>query len=289
MRKPFGLLAVCWVCCASVGALGQVGSVSPHDLDDPGHAHRPAGVGAAGHAGHAHPDIDVAHGIVTESPVPETEFMLGYSLAGSGGGKEHGVVASFEYAFVRGFSLEVTVPYDVPDPAGGGAVGRLGDVELAAKWATYAFADRGVIPALGVAVALPTGVGDARGGGSDHVIEVEPFARVGFVRGPLQVVGTINLGIPLNQSAEEREAERFRVAHGLALIYELRPHVQAMLELHGESAFGDDERHAVYASPGLTFEPFADESVNIGVGVSVPMAGDRDSDYTVNLRVLFHL
>ena len=48
-------------------------------------------------------------------------------------------------------------------------------------------------------------------------------------------------------------------------------------------------RHAVYASPGLTFEPFADESVNVGVGVSVPLAGDRDFDYAVNLRVLFHL
>jgi hypothetical protein len=292
MRMPLGLMAVCWACFMSAAALAQAPASSPHDPSDlhldPGHAHRPAGVAPAGHDGHAHPDIDIAHGIVTETPVPETTFMLSYALVGSGGAREHALVASFEYAFVREFGLELTVPYALLDPAGGGPAGRLGNVELAAKWATYAFADRGLIPALGVAVGLPTGR-DERGVGSDHVIDLEPFARIGWVRGPLQVVGTVNLGIPLNQAPDERDAERLTLAHNLALIYEVRPHVQALLEFNGESTFGDEERHAVYASPGLTFEPFADESVNVGVGVSLPLTGDRDFDYAVNLRILFHL
>lgn len=255
-----------------------------------GPAHQPPGSEHAGHA-HAHPQIGVAHPIITESPVPETAIKLLYAYADPGdGGAEHALAASLEYALATTFSLELTVPYAVFDPVDGGPFGRLDNVELAAKWATYRYADHGLIPAAGLAVGLPTGR-DERGVGSDHVVGLEPFARLGYVRGPFDVVATVNLAIPLNQTADERDEEDFALAYNLAIFYRLRPDVQALVELHGESIFGDDasDAQAFYVSPGVTFQPFSDKSINLGVGVSLPLTDDRDFDYAVNLLAIFHL
>jgi hypothetical protein len=162
-------------------------------------------------------------------------------------------------------------------------------VELAAKLASYEFADHGFIPAVGVAVSFPTGR-DESGVGSDHVIELEPYVRFGLIRGPLDIVGTLNLGIPLNQTSDERDEEDFSLAYNLAFIYHVLPDVQVMVELHGESVFGDADEDSLYISPGVTFQPFADKSLNFGVGVSLPLRSeDREFDYSVNLLAIVHL
>ena len=48
---------------------------------------------------------------------------------------------------------------------------------------------------------------------------------------------------------------------------------------------------AFYVSPGVTFQPFPDESINVGIGVTLPLTGegDRDFDYAINLMTIFHL
>src|SRR5687768_14694389 len=73
-----------------------------HDHQDRDHGlggtHQPAGAAAAGHA-HAHPGVDLAHPIVTESPVPETKLRLNYGFADSGDGRENVAEVEAEYAF----------------------------------------------------------------------------------------------------------------------------------------------------------------------------------------------
>ena len=251
-----------------------------------GQAHQPTD--GEGHA-HAHPRIDVAHAIVTESPVPETEIQFRYSFADAGDGTELALSNAIEYAFVPTFSLELAVPYAVVDPDGGGPFGHFDNVEVAAKFATYAFADEGFIPAAGLAVSFPTGR-EERGVGSDHIVELEPFVRAGLVRGPFHLVGQVGVGIPLNQTHGERDEQDFTLGYNAAVIYHAMPKLQALVELHGESVFGDgDGEHAFYVSPGVTFQPFADKSINLGVGVSLPLTDERDFDYAVNLLAIFHL
>ena len=185
------------------------------------------------------------------------------------------------------------MPYAFMNPEEGRAENRLGDVEIAAKFATYRFAEsHRLLPAAGLAVVFPTG-DEERGIGSDHVWELEPFVRVGHWTDRLQVIGTLSLGIPLNQTSEERdEDEDFSVNYNLSLLYHVAHNVQAVVELHGQSTFGADEDvNAIYVSPGVTFQPFPDESINVGIGVTLPLTGedDRDFDYAINLMTIFHL
>jgi len=252
-----------------------------------GQPHQPFG-SEDGHV-HSHPEIDVSHPIVTESAVPETHFVLRpYFADGGGGSTEYGITGALEYAFVPTFSLELSLPYVVQDPDDAGPFGRIGSVELAAKFATYAFADHGFIPAFGLSVTAPTGR-DEQGVGSDHIIGLEPFLRAGVVRGPFHFAAEVSLGFSLNQTAQERDQQDFSLGYNLAVIYHALPNVQPLVEFHGGSSFGDDDSYAFYISPGVTFQPFADESINLGIGVSLPVTSNRDFDYSVNLMAIVHL
>ena len=278
-------------------ALGANPAWAADDHDhrhDHAHAppHQPVGAARHGHE-HAHPLVDLSHPIVTESPLPETKLRFNYGFADAGDALEHEFAVEAEYAFAPQFSLEAVVPYVFVNPDEGGAENRLGDVEIAAKFATYRFAEsHRLLPAAGLAAVLPTG-DEERGIGSDHVWELEPFVRLGHWTDRLQVIGTLSLGIPLNQTSQERdEDEDFSLNYSVSLLYHVAHNVQAIVELHGHSTFGaDDDVSAFYVSPGATFQPFPDESINVGIGVTLPLTGegDRDFDYAINLMTIFHL
>ena len=270
---------------ACVGVLLLAGTAAAEDLHD--HArHRPSGVELEGHA-HAHPGIDLAHPIVTESPVPETHLRLDYNFADSDDGREHTLTASAEYAFTPNLSVEAVLPYTFLDPDEGGTAGRIADTTVGVKLATYQFIDHGLIPAVGLEVVLPTG-NEERGIGSDHVVELEPFVRVGYRAGRLEIIGSFGVGIPLNQDDAEDEEEDFALAYGVSTLYHVMPDVQALLELHGESVFGDADESVFSLSPGVTFQPFADKSITIGLGATVPLTDDKPFDYAINVMTIVH-
>lgn len=241
----------------------------------------------SGDAAHAHPGVALSHPIVVESPLPETKLRLNYSF--SDGDERTNVFAlEAEYAFVQNFSIEAVVPYVFVNPEDGASENNLDNIILAAKFASYRWVDQQFLPAIGVEVHLPTG-DDDKGIGSDHVIELEPFLRVGAWYGQFEFIGTFAVGIPLNQNSEERDEEDFELAYGVSVLYHLAPNVQALLELTGESVFGAEDETALYISPGVTFQPLSDKSINFGIGVSLPLTDDRDFDYAVNAMCIFHL
>lgn len=45
---------------------------------------------------------------------------------------------------------------------------------------------------------------------------------------------------------------------------------------------------AFYISPGITFQPLDDKSINVGLGVTLPLTDDRDFDYAVNMMTIIH-
>lgn len=258
----------------------------PHD-DAPDLArHRPGVIGHDGHW-HAHPGIDLSHPIITESPLPETHIRLDYSFADGDEGREHTLGATIEYAFVPEISLEVELPYTFLDPADGDEVDRFGDAAVAMKFASYRYVDHGFLPAIGLEAVLPTG-NEERGIGSDHVIELEPFFRIGYWNGPFEVIGSVAVGIPLNQTSEERDEEDFALAYNLSLLYRPLPDVQLLAEFHGETVFGDEDVSEFFISPGVTFQPLEDKSISFGLGATIPVTDDKPFDYAINVMTIIH-
>jgi hypothetical protein len=258
----------------------------PHDdlHDQP--RHRPHGSSHDGHA-HAHPGIDLTHPIVTESPLPETHLRLDYNFAYSGDGREHSASAAVEYAFTSSFSVEAVLPYTFLDPDDGDSTDGLSDAIVAMKFATYRFVDHGFLPAVGVELVLPTG-DEERGIGSDHVLEVEPFFRIGYWTGKWEFIGTLSLGLPFNQTDEEDDEEDFALAYNLSTLYHVTPDLQALVELSAESVFGSADEFVLSVSPGVTFQPFDDKSITIGVGATIPLTDDKPFDYGVNVMTIIH-
>jgi hypothetical protein len=249
--------------------------------------HRPSGVAEHAHA-HAHPGVDLTHPIVTESPLPETHLRVDYNFGHAGSGQAHALTAAAEYAFTPNLSLEAVLPYVVLDPDDdAGARGGIGDVAVAVKLATYALVERHVVPAIGIEAIIPTG-DEERGIGSDHVLELEPFVRVGYWAGPFEFIGALAVGIPLNQSADEADEEEFALAYNLSSVLHLADDVQALIELHGESIFGDADETEFQVSPGVTFQPFPDKSITIGVGASLPLTSQSEFDYVINFMTIVH-
>jgi hypothetical protein len=253
--------------CASLAA-GQSRS-------DDAARHRPGGVALDGHE-HAHPGVDLTHPIVTESPLPETHVRVDYSFADAGSEREHGFVAAVEYAFMPSVSLEAVLPYVVLDAADADTVGRVADAAVAVKWATYGFINHRVLPAVGVEVILPTGN------------EVEPFVRIGYWAGPFEFIGSFAVGIPINQTDDEDDEEDFAIAYNLSTVYHVARDVQALLELHGESVFGDADESEFFVSPGVTFQPFNHKAITFGVGATVPMTDSESFDYAINVMTIVH-
>ncbi|HEY0008766.1 MAG TPA: transporter [Tepidisphaeraceae bacterium] len=247
--------------------------------------HRPHGAGD--HAGHAHPGVDLSHPIVIESPLPETKLRVNYSFSDGGDESAHVAEIEAEYAFTQNFSIEAVLPYVFLNPDDGASENGLGDSIIAFKFASYAWIDQRVLPAVGFEVILPT-ADEEKGLGSDHVVELEPFFRIGYWSGPFEFIGSVSVGIPLNQTDEESEEEDFALGYGVSVLYHAAPSLQALVEFHGESVYGAEDVHAFYISPGATFQPFADKSINVGVGATLPVTDDRDFDYAINVMSIFH-
>ena len=253
--------------------------------DERGGRHAPH---AVDHAGHAHPDVDLTHPIVAESPLPETHVRFDYSFSQGAGERGHELAVSAEYAFAREASVEASLPYAFVDSDDAGRANHLGDAVVAVKFATYRFAANRLLPAAGVELALPTG-NEERGIGSDHVVELEPFLRLGHWAGPLEFIANVSVGLPLNRDAEEDEqGEDVVLGYNLSSLYHLTPDAQLLLELVGDTVFGGASDASLSLSPGVTFQPFEDKAITIGVGASVPL-GDGDAfDYAVHFMTLVH-
>ncbi len=258
-----------------------------HDHTGHDHKHHPAGHHGDTHAGHAHPGIELSHPIIVESPLPETKLKLNYGFGKGGEGTANVFEAEGEYAFTQNFSIEAVVPYVFVNPEEGSNENGLDNVVLAAKFASYRWVDQRFLPAIGLEVALPTG-DDDKGIGSDHVVELEPFIRVGAWREKFEVIGTFAVGIPLNQTSEEKDEEDFEIAVGGSFLYHFTPRLQGLLEVTGEHVAGEEDETAFYLSPGVTFQPFTDPSISFGVGATLPITDDRDFDFAVNAMCIIH-
>ena len=242
------------------------------------------------HAGHGHTHaLHFSHPIVTDSPLPENEVRLVHSYANlaHGEGDQHQFTFIGQWSPVEWFSIEAIVPVTYLDPEEGSTAMRLDNIDLGFKFASFALAEHGVLLAGGVEVGLPTG-NEERGIGSDHVVELEPFAAIGFRHGRLEWVGRLAVGIPLNQNGD-READA-ELEWSTSFLYQLNKRWDALVEFDGVNIFGEEEDgfDAVYVTPGVKWQPTDNPDFKVGFGVRLPLASDRESHFETILTVFLH-
>ncbi len=240
---------------------------------------------------HRHDDDDhhglhFAHPLFTESVSPDTKLRLDFVRSWEADVTESEIELEAEYAFHRSASLEITAPYGVLDRETGGTVGNLGNLEVALKFANFAFEEQGVLLGYGLEVGIPTG-SDTEGIGSSHLWDLEPFLNVGLKRERFEAVAWTRFGIPVNQrNGEEIETE---LHYDLSVLYHIAPRLQGLLELNGQLGLSGEEAGAgfVSLSPGVKVAPFPIHSLFLGLGGNFPLS-DEELDARVRFSVFYH-
>ncbi len=253
-------------------------------------AARPLGAQEHGHdEGHTHDHgLHFTHPLFAESISPDRKVRLDYNAASPADARALELEA--EYAFSRSFSLEAGIPYDVTGSA-------MGETHVAAKLASYALEDRGVLIGYGLALGLPTGEGhghaheaepdapaethDAEEG---DVYHIEPFLNAGLAAGEWEMVGWARLGFAADP---DRDSE---LAFDASVLRRLAPRLEALVEYGGRSALDGDPATGPVSvlAPGLRVRPFAASSLVLGVGVGLPLSDHRDYDARVLASLFYH-
>ncbi|MBW2288574.1 MAG: hypothetical protein JRG90_12205 [Deltaproteobacteria bacterium] len=234
--------------------------------------------------------LHFAHPLVVESPSPDTKIRLHYFFdndAGEDKDQVHTLHLEAEFAFARWVSLEVDTPYTFISPEEGGSRHNVGDVEVALKFACFAFAESGLLLGAGIEFGIPTG-NDDKGIGSSHTAVVEPFLDAGFKVRDLETVAFLAFGVPFNtKGGDEAHEADWEVEWELAFLYHVMPWLEATVEFEGEHVVGGEEDGVTVfnMTPGIKVTPFEQHAFKIGAGVSFPLT--HDNEY--NVRGVFSL
>lgn len=229
--------------------------------------------------------LHFSHPLFSESITPDTKvrFNAGGEFEDEGDGYEFEIEG--EYAFHRSFSVEVVVPYVRLEPNDESATSALGNIEVAFKFANFAFEDAGILIGYGFAVGLPTGTPE-KGIGSDREWELEPFLNAGIKRGPFELIGWARFGIPVNLGEGEEVENDFN--YDFSALVHAKQWLQVLLELNGELALNGEEAGAGLASlsPGIKVAPVGPQ-LFLGLGVSIPLQAD-EIDARVRFSAFYH-
>ena len=228
-----------------------------------------------------HERLHFAHPLVVESPSPDTKIRLHYFFENDAGEEKdevHTLHLETEYAFAPWVSLEVDTPYTFISSEEGGTRHGFGNIEVAVKFASLAFAESGLLLGGGLELGIPTG-NDNKGIGSSHTGEVAPFIDAGFKYRDLETVAFLAFGVPYNTNGDD-EAD-WEVKWDLSLLYHVTPRLEAMVELDGEHVVGGEEDGVTILNitPGFKVAPFENHAFKIGAGASFPLT--HDDEYSV--------
>lgn len=258
------------------------------DDHDHAHDHDLGHEQTAPHAAHPH----FTHPLVTESPLPENQARFDVEYARSdedgAGGDAFEAELSLEFALTPNVGFEVAVPYVWIDPEDGGGSDGVGNAEVAAKFASYRFGDRGLVLGAGLEAGLPTG-DDASGTGDDRTVELEPYLGFGYRRDRFEMIGVLRFGVPVNERAAEKAEVDLELGADLSLLYHVTPRVAGLLELSGAAVVaGASDETVLSVNPGLSVDLTGEGRLRLGVGAGVPLTDDAGYDYAVRTMVILH-
>jgi hypothetical protein len=218
---------------------------------------------------HDHDHLHFSHPMVTESPSPDTKIRLDYVrlwITGSDAVTVNEGRAEAEYGFTPSISLALVAPFLwVTDPAGD-RISGLGNIELSLKAAKVVSEKNNVLVGGGLSAGLPTG-NDAKGIGSSHLIELEPFVDAAYKLNPLEFVGFARVSsIFRRRAGDDNERE---LAFDFSSLYRVNPVVEVLLEATtSRSLVGPQQGIPLtYVAPGVKVYPFTNKQIMLGASV----------------------
>ncbi|HEX6627357.1 MAG TPA: hypothetical protein VF105_05355 [Gemmatimonadaceae bacterium] len=228
---------------------------------------------------HDHDHLHFSHPLVTESPSPDTKVRLDYIFGWINTDpevRETVLRVEGEYAFTHSVSLAIVAPFTFRTAPTTDRANGLGNVEVSLKLASLRYGEHGILVGGGLSAGLPTG-SDAKGIGSSHVVELEPFIDVGYKKDRLELVGFARVVSTVNRRAGE-EAER-NLGADFSALYSLSTRLETLLEFTAEKPLiGDDRRFSdTFIVPGVKLYPFKNRQVMFGTSVELGLGSASDA------------
>ena len=217
--------------------------------------------------------------IVTESPSPDTKIRLDYigsRTRGSTGVDENTFRLEGEYSFTHSVSLAIVTPFISRTAPPTNRASGLGNIEVSLKAASLAFGEHGLLLGGGLSAALPTG-SDAKGIGSGHIVELEPFLDAGYKRSALELVGFAILSTTFHRRAGE-EAER-NLTFNFSTLYRIQSRLEGLIELNTTRALigPDSGSQQTFVAPGFKVYPFTNRKIMFGASLELGTGAVRDT------------
>lgn len=239
---------------------------------------------------HHDEELHFSHPLITESPSPDTKVRFDYFYRKFRAGEkatEHTPRVEFEYAFRASFSVELNVPYAFRKVEGEPGTSHADSMDVAVKFANFAFEEHHVLLVYGLEFGLPTG-SDSRGIGSSHIIEVAPYFGAGLKKEKVEVVGFSSVSVPTNKRTGDEDATT--LGYQLSFLFKPTPSIQPLIELDGETRLNRLERGntVVNLSPGIKFRPLHSEHWQVGAGVGFPITNRHEFSSRVVISAFYH-
>ena len=234
-------------------------------------------------------ELHFSHPLIVESPSPDSKVRLDYFyMRNSETGEttsDHTPRIEAEYAFKRTFSIEINLPYTFRRSDVQPYQSHLDTIEVSFKFASFALKEHHILPTYGLSFELPTG--NRSGIGSNHVLNIEPFAGVGYKRKKLELIGIGSVGFPVNKRTGEEEGTEF--GFGAAALYKVNHHIQPLIEFDSHRVLSGPEqgRTEINISPAIKFLP-PNDHWQIGIGAGFPVTSDHEFKVRTVISVFYH-
>ena len=238
---------------------------------------------------HDHDHLHFSHPLVTESPSPDTKLRLDYigtRTSDPTGVSENTFRLEGEYSFNHNVSLAIVTPFISRTAPAAERASGFGNIELSLKAASLAFGKHGLLLGGGLSAALPTG-SDAKGIGSSHIVELEPFLDAGYKRNVLELVGLAALSSTYRRRASD-EAER-NLTFNLSALYRIQSRLEGLIEVTTARALIGPESGLpqTFVAPGLKVYPFTNRKFMFGASVELGTGSVHDT-YALLLSGFYH-
>ena len=226
-----------------------------------------------------HDHLHLSHPLVTESPSPDTKLRLDYigtRTSDPTGVRENTFRLEGEYSFNHSVSLAIVTPFISRTAPTAERASGFGNIELSLKAASLALGEHGLLLGGGLSAALPTG-SDAKGIGSSHIVELEPFLDAGYKRNAVELVGFAILSSTYRRRASD-QAER-NLTFNLSALYRIQSRLEGLIEVTTARALIGPESGLpqTFVAPGLKVYPFTNRKFMFGASVELGTGGVRDT------------
>ena len=166
-------------------------------------------------------------------------------------------------------------------------VRNLDEIELALKFANFAFSNHNILLGYGISFGLPTGNQD-KGIGSNHILNINPFFNGGIKWNRWEWTTYFTFDMPCNQN--ENENIQTTLETRLTALYNISPKWQALLEAGSTSPisrfYKGDSNYDL--TEGVKFMPDPEKPWILAIGVRHPVLNNNEFKLQGIFSVFYH-